>query len=76
MSPGTPPAVVEEESVDKVTVVLAAAGSVSKLQTAPVGVGYVPVAVEDETVTAVAVRGSAGVPVWVLGSWIDPVIQG
>lgn len=77
MSPGTPPAAVEEESADKVTVVLAAAaGSVSKLQAAPVGVGYVPVAAEDETATAVAVRGSAGVPAWVLGSWIGPVIQG
>lgn len=45
MSPGKPPAVVEEESADKVTVVLAAAaaaeGSGSKLQVVPVGVGCV-----------------------------------
>lgn len=65
----------EEESADKVTVVLAAAGSVSKLQAVPVGVGYVQVAAEDGTVTAVAVRGSVEVPVWDLGSWTGPVIQ-
>lgn len=48
------PAVVEEESADKVTAVLAAAErSVGKLQTAPVNVGHVPVAV------AAAVGGTA-----------------
>lgn len=82
MSPGIPPAVAEEESADKVTVVLAAAaaaaavGSVGKLQAAPVGVGCVPVAAVDETVTAAAAKGAAEAPVWNLGSWIGPVIQG
>lgn len=83
MSPGIPPAVVEEESADKVTVVRAAAvaaaagGSAGTLQAGPVGVGCVPVvAVEAETVPAVAARGAAGAPVWILGSWTGPVIQG
>lgn len=79
MSPGIPPAVVEEESADKVTVVLAAAaaeGSAGMLQAGPVGVGCVPVAaVEAETVPAVAARGAAEAPVWIQGSWTGPVIQ-
>lgn len=78
MSPGIPPAVVEEESADKVTVVLAAAaeGSAGMLLAGPVGVGCVPVAaVEAETVPAVAARGAAEAPVWILGSWTGPVIQ-
>lgn len=71
------PAVVEEESADKVTVVLAAEGSAGTLQAGPVGVGCVPVvAVEVETVPAVAARGAAEPPVWILGSWTGPVIQG
>lgn len=79
MSPGIPPAVVEEESADKVTVVLAAAaveGSVGKLQAGPVGVGCVLVAAVDETATVVAARGAAEAPVWNQGSWTGPVIQG
>lgn len=81
MNPGIPPAVAEEESADKVTVVLAAVaaaaeGSVGKLQAAPVGVGCVLVAAVDETATAVAARGAAEAPVWNLGSWIGPVIRG
>lgn len=32
-------------------------------------------AVEAESVPAVAVRGAAGGPVWILGNWIGPVIQ-
>lgn len=85
-SPGTPPAVVEEESADKVTVVLAAAvavaaGSEGILLAGPVDAGCVLVAaVEAGTVpaaaAAVAVRGVAEVPVWILGSWAAPVIQG
>lgn len=70
---------VEEESADKVTVVLAAAagGSVGMLQAGPVGAGCVQVAaVEAETVPAVAARGAVEVPVWILGSWTGPVIQG
>lgn len=72
------PAVVEAESADKVTVVLAAAeGSAGTLQAGPVGVGCVPVAaVEAGTVPAVAARGAAGAPVWILGSWTGPVVQG
>lgn len=74
------PAVVEEESADKVTVVLAAVaaagGSAGMLQAGPVGVGCVPVAaVEAETVPAVAARGAAEAPVWILGSWTGPVVQ-
>lgn len=80
MSPGIPPAAVEEESADKVPVVLAAVvaeGSVGTLQAGPVGVGCAPVtAVEADSVSAVAVRGAAEAPVWILGSWIGPVIQG
>lgn len=78
MSPGIPPAVVEEESVDKVPVVLAAAvGSGGTLQAGPVGVGCVPLAaVVAETVPAVAAREAAEAPVWILGSWPGPVIQG
>lgn len=75
------PAVVEVESADTVTVVLVAAvaveGSEGTLQAGPVGVGCVPVAaVEAETVPAVAVRRAAEAPVWILGSWTGPVIQG
>lgn len=72
------PAVVEAETADKVTVVLAAAeDSVGKLQAGPVGVGCVPVAaVEAGTVSAVAARGAAEALVWILGSWTGPVIQG
>lgn len=67
---------VEEGSADKVTVVLAAAAE-GTLQADPVGVGCVLVAaVEAETVPAVAVRGAAVAPVWILGSWTGPVIQG
>lgn len=76
---GKPPVVVEEESADKVTVVLAAAEeSGSTLQVGPVGVGCVlVVAVEAETVPAVAAeRGAAEALVWILGSWTGPVIQG
>lgn len=64
------PVAVEEESADKVTVVLAAAeGSVGTLQAGPVGVGYVLVAAEGpETVPAVAAREAAEDPVWILGS--------
>lgn len=81
MSPGIPPAVVEEESADKVTVVLAAAaaaeGSVGTLQAGPVGAGCVPVAaVEAGIAPAVAARVAAEAPVWILGSWTGPVIQG
>ncbi len=75
---GAVPAVVEEESADKVTVVLAAAveGSVGML-VGPVGAGCVPVAVvEAETVPAVAAMGAVEAPVWILGSWTGPVIQG
>lgn len=65
----------EEGSADKVTVVLAAAEGT--LQAGPVGVGCVLVAaVVAETVPAVAVRGSAEAPGWILGSWTGPVIQG
>ena len=73
------PAVVEEGSADKVTVVLAAAaaGSPGTLQAGPVGVGCVLVAaVEAETVPAVAARVAAEALVWIPGSWTDPVIQG
>lgn len=64
MSPGIPPAVVEEESAEKVTVVLAAAGSVGTQQAGPVGVGCVPMAaVEAGTVPAVAAREAAEAPV-------------
>lgn len=61
---------VEEESADKVTVVLAAAeGSVGTLQAGPAGVGCVLVAAEEaETVPAVAAREAAEGPVWILGS--------
>lgn len=60
---------VEEESADKVTVVLAAVGSVGTLQAGPVGVGCVLVAAEEaETVSAVAAREAVGAPVWILGS--------
>lgn len=78
MSPGIPPAVVEEESADKVTVVLAAAeGSAGTLQAGPVGVGCVPVAaVEAGTVPAVVERGAAEALVWILGNWTVPVIRG
>ena len=71
------PAVAGEESVDKVTAVLVAVveSSVGKLQVAPVDVDCVLVAAADETVPAVAVRGVAEDPVWVLGSWIGLVIQ-
>lgn len=62
------------------TVVLAAAaaGSVGTLQAGPVGVGCVLVAaVEAETAApAAAARGAAEAPVWTLGSWADPAIQG
>lgn len=80
-SPGIPPAAGEEESADKVTVVLAAVavavvGSANKLQEDPVGAGYVLVAAVDETVTAVAAKVPAEAPVGVLGSWIGSVIQG
>ena len=65
-----------EETADKVTVVLAAAGSEGTLQAGPVGVGCVPVAaVEAETVPAVAAREAAEAPVWIPGSWTGPVIQ-
>lgn len=71
---------VEEESADKVTVVLAAAaaeGSAGTLQAGPVGAGCGPVAaVEAETVPAVAARGAVEALVWILGSWVGPVIQG
>lgn len=62
--------VVEEESADKVTVVLAVAeGSAGTLQVGPVGVGCVLVAAEEaETVPAVAAREVAEAPVWILGS--------
>lgn len=69
---------VEEGSADKVTVVLAAAAE-GTLQAGPVGVGCVLVAaVEAETVpaAAAAARGAAVAPVWILGSWTGPVIQG
>lgn len=77
MSPGILPAVVEEESADKVTVVLAVAavGSGGMLQAGPVGVGCVPVAVvEAETVSAA--RRGAEAPVRIQGSWTGLVIQG
>lgn len=75
---GIPPAVGEEESADKVTVVLAAAkGSVGTLQAGPGDVGCVLVAaVVVETVPAVAVREAAEALVLILGSWTGPVIQG
>lgn len=91
MSPAIPPAVVVEESADKVTVVLAAAAAAAAgssagssagsaagmLQAGLVGVGCVPVvAVEAETVPVVAVGGAAEAPVWILGSWTGPVIRG
>lgn len=71
---------VEEGSADKVTVVLAAAAAAAAegtLQAGPVGVGCVLVAAaEAETVSVVAARGAAVAPVWILGSWTGPVIQG
>lgn len=72
------PAAEEEESADKVTVVLVAAaaeGFAGRPQVAPVGVGHGPVVAVDETVTA-AVWGAAEAPGWILGSWTGPVIQG
>lgn len=72
------PAVVGEESVDKVTAVLAAAAaesSVGMMQVAPVDADCVLAAAADETVPAVAVRGVVEDPVWVLDSWIGLVIQ-
>lgn len=77
MSPGILPAAVEEESADKVTVVLAVAavGSGGMLQAGPVGVGCVPVAaVEAETVSAA--RRGAEAPERIQGSWTGLVIQG
>lgn len=77
MSPGIPPAEEEEESADKVTVVLAAVeGSGGNLQAALVGAGCVLVAAVDETVIAVAVRVAAGAPVLILGSWTGLAVQG
>lgn len=68
MSPGIPPAAVEE-SADKVTVVLAVGeGLRGTLQTDSVGVGRVPrAAVVAEIVPAAAVRREPESPVWSLG---------
>lgn len=62
--------VVEEESADKVTVVLAAAeSSVGRQQVGPVDVGCVQVEAEEPgTVPAVAAGKVAGAPVWILDS--------
>lgn len=71
------PAEEEEESADKVTVVLAAVeGSGGNLQAALVGAGCVLVAAVDETVIAVAVRVAAAAPVLILGSWTGLAVQG
>lgn len=70
------PAAEEGEIADKVTVVLAA-GSEGILWAGPVGVGRaLAVAVEAETVPAVAAREAAVAPVMILGNWAGPVIQG
>lgn len=80
-SPGISPAVVEEESADKVTAVLVAAAAaaerlVGTLQAARVDVGCAPVAVADGTAPAVAAEGFAGGLVRTLGSWIGLGIRG
>lgn len=76
---GHVPAVVEEESADKVTAVLAAAAEclAGRLQAAPVDAGRVPVAAAGGTAPAVAAaEGPAGGLVRTLGSWIGLGIRG